>query len=571
MKNRRLIFIFAGIALLGICACGAFFMLFMADDSDTEATERGVEATSAVVESATATDLELEENTDNTSVPTSELVVEPTSPPLEEPTNVPEPTDPPQPTAVPTVGTSRSNPLTTADLIEAPNWDVEVLEVVRGEEAWSMLQAANQFNEPPADGMQYILVRLKVTSTYQDTESHSIGSSDFGLTGDRLILYDSASVVVPEPELNAELFTGGEAEGWIAFAAGQDETQLTLVVDELLNFDDDRYRYVALDDNASIAIEPALFDVIPSNDGISRENPVPPDSQAVTDEWEVMITEVVRGDAAWAAVQSANQFNEPPAEGMEYVAVKILVRNIGIIDRASTIDGSAFKLTGENNILYDWPSIVDPEPTLDVDLYPGGQYEGWTVMAARVGEEQLMVRFEPFFEFSDDNIRYLALTEAASLTVPLDLAEIEPNGRGEDRASPAPLGETVITDDWEITALEVIRGDEALVRVQEANQFNEPPEPGTEYIAVRVKVRNISQTDEPERISDSSFSLVDESNVEYDLPSIVEPEPALDISLYPGGEYEGWVVLQSSEGSSNPVAVISSFFGFNETYFSLVP
>ena len=135
----------------------------------------------------------------------------------------------------------------------------------------------------------------------------------------------------------------------------------------------------------------------------------------------------------------------------------------------------------------------------------------------------------------------------------------------------APLGETVITDDWEITALEVIRGDEALVRVQEANQFNEPPEPGTEYIAVRVKVRNISQTDEPERISDSSFSLVDESNVEYDLPSIVEPEPALDISLYPGGEYEGWVVLQSSEGSSNPVAVISSFFGFNETYFSLVP
>ena len=151
------------------------------------------------------------------------------------------------------------------------------------------------------------------------------------------------------------------------------------------------------------------------------------------------------------------------------------------------------------------------------------------------------------------------------------MAEIEPNGRGEDRASPAPLGETVITDDWEITALEVIRGDEALVRVQEANQFNEPPEPGTEYIAVRVKVRNISQTDEPERISDSSFSLVDESNVEYDLPSIVEPEPALDISLYPGGEYEGWVVLQSSEGSSNPVAVISSFFGFNETYFSLVP
>lgn len=571
MKNRRLIFIFAGIALLSICACGAFFMFFMTSDSDTETAERGVQATSASVESATATDLELDKNTDNTSVPTSELVVEPTSPPLEEPTNVPEPADPPQPTAVPTLGTSRSNPLTTADLIEAPNWNVEVLEVVRGEEAWSMLQTANQFNEPPADGMQYILARLKVTSTYQDTESHSIGSSDFGLTGDRLILYDSASVVVPEPELNAELFTGGEAEGWIAFAAGQDETQLTLVVDELLNFDDDRYRYIALDDNASIAIDPALFDVVPTNDGISRENPVPPGSQAVTDEWEVMITEVVRGDAAWAAVQSANQFNEPPAEGMEYVAVKLSVRNIGVVDRASNIDGSAFKLTGENNILYEWPSIVDPEPTLDANLYPGGQYEGWTVMTARTGEEQLMVRFEPLFEFSNDNVRYLALTQGASLTIPPDLADIEPNNLGEDRANPVPFGETVITDDWEFSVLEIVRGDEALTRVQEANQFNEPPDPGTEYVAVRVKVRNISQDVQPERISDSFFTLVDESNVEYDLPSIVEPDPALDIALYPAGEYEGWVVLQSSEGSSNPIAVLSSFFGFNEIYFSLVP
>ncbi len=571
MKNRKMIFIFAGIALLGICACGAFFMLFMINDSDTETAERGVEATSAVIESATAIDLELEESTENTSVPTSELAVEPTSPPLEEPTNAPEPTDPPQPTAVPTIGTSRSNPLTAADLIEAPNWNVEVLEVVRGEEAWSMLQTANQFNEPPADGMQYILARIKVTSTYQDTESHTIGSSDFGLTGDRLILYDSASVVVPEPELNAELFAGGEAEGWVAFAAGQDETQLMLVVDELLSFDDDRFRYIALDDNASIAIPSTLFDVEPTSDGISRENPVPPGSQAITDEWEVMITEVVRGDSAWAAVQSANQFNELPAEGMEYVAVKMLVRNIGITDRASNIDGSAFKLTGENNILYDWPSIVDPEPTLDANLYPGGQYEGWTVLTARIGEEQLLVRFEPPFEFSDNNVRYMALTEGTSLTVPPDLADIEPNNLGEDRANPVPFGEIVITDDWEFTVLEIIRGDEALTRVQEANQFNEPPEADTEYIAVRVKVRNISQDDQPERISDSFFSLVDESNVEYDLPSIVEPEPALDISLYPAGEYEGWVVLQSSEGSSNPVAVVSSLFGFNEIYFSLVP
>ena len=53
--------------------------------------------------------------------------------------------------------------------------------------------------------------------------------------------------------------------------------------------------------------------------------------------------------------------------------------------------------------------------------------------------------------------------------------------------------------------------------------------------------------------------------------SIVEPEPALDISLYPGGEYEGWVVLQTSEGSTNPIAVVASFLSLDDIYLSLVP
>ena len=578
MKNRKTL-MFAGIALLGLglCACAAIAMLMFRADSDAETVERVAEATAVVETLATETESqaeatnaesELEAPADTASEPTAEIAS-----PAEEPTDAPEPTSVPEPTPTPQLepGMSRSNPLTIADVIEAPNWTLEVLEAVRGDEAWGLLQTTNQFNEPPPTGMQYVLVRLKATSTYADAESHLISQSDFGLTGDRLILYDYASVVVPEPELNAELFTGGETEGWLGFMAGADEGQLMLVIDELLSFDDDRYRFVALDEAASVGVDPTLFDVDPTDSGSTRANPVPPGSPATTDDWEITISEVVRGEEAWAAVQSANQFNEPPAEGMEYVAVKLLVRNISTNDRPVNIDGSSFELTGERNVLYNRPSVVDPEPALDVDLYPGGQYEGWTIMTAGMGEEQLLVRFEPFFEFSSDNVRYLALAEGASLTVPTDLADIEPNGLGEDRTSPVPLGQTAITDDWEFTVLEVVRGNEALVLVQEANQFNEAPEPGTEYVAVRVKARNISSDDEPVQISDSFFTLVDESNVEYDLPSIVEPEPALDISLYPGGEYEGWVVLQASEGSTNPIAIVASFLDLDQLYLSLVP
>lgn len=578
MKNRKTL-IFVGVALLGLglCACAAITLLVFRTSSDNETAERAADTTpvveTLVTEVAMETDAtdaepELEAAADTAIEPTAEVEL-----PTEESTEIAEPTSVPEPTPTPQLepGMSRNNPLTITDVVEAPHWTIEVLEVVRGDEAWGMVQAANQFNEPPSTGMQYVLVRLKATSTYADADSHLISQADFGLTGDRLILYDYASVVVPEPELNAELFTGGETEGWVGFMAGADESQLMLVVDELLNFEDDRYRFIALDESASIGVDATLFDIEPTESGSTRANPVPPGSPATTDDWEITITEVVRGDEAWTNVQSANQFNEPPADGMEYVAVKLLVRNISTNDRPSNIDGSSFELTGERNILYNWPSIVDPEPTLDVDLYPGGQYEGWTVMTAGVGEEQLLVRFEPFFEFSNDNVRYLALAQGASLTVPSDLANIEPNDLGEARTSPVPFGQTVATDDWEFTILEVVRGNETLVLVQEANQFNDPPEPGTEYVAVRVKVRNISQDDEPVQVSDSFFSLVDESNVEYDLPSIVEPEPALDISLYPGGEYEGWVVLQTSEGSTNPIAVVASFLSLDDIYLSLVP
>lgn len=570
MKNKKTrVLLLAGIALLGLCACGAFLMLFVVADRDGETAERAVEVTALATEAEPGTDAIIAQPQELTETEASS----PTALPPVAPTDTPEPTSTPEPspTPQPEPGMSRSNPVPMADVVEAPNWTIEVLEVVRGEEAWATIQAVNRFNDPPPDGMQYVLVRLKATSMYNDSESHSIGQNDFRLTGDRLILYDNAPIVVPEPELNAELYAGGVTEGWVALMAGQDEGQLMLVVDELLNFDDERYRFVALDPDAAVSVDSALFDVAPTGIGRTRNDPVSPGSPATTENWEITVTEIIRGQEAWTSIQAANQFNEPPPEGMEYVAVKLQVRYIGTADRPGNIDGSHFALTGEQNILYDWPAVVDPEPELDVSLFPGGQYAGWTVMMARTGEEQLLVRFEPPLEFTDDNVRYLALSEGVSLTVPLELASIEANDLGEERANPAPLGETLVTDNWEVTILEVVRANEALVLVQEANQFNEAPDPGMEYIAVRARVRNIASDDEPEDISDSYFRLVDEMNVEYDTPSVVEPEPQLDIALYPGGEYEGWVVLQTSEGSTTPTVVFLPPFSFSEYYLSLVP
>jgi len=143
-----------------------------------------------------------------------------------EPTNTPEPTPvPPTPTPQP-IGMSRSNPFPRSEVVSAPNWDVQVLEIVRGDEAWQAIQAANQFNEPAPEGMEYLLVKLHVKSTYADSDEHSISGSDFKVTGDRLIEYFTASVVEPDPQLDAQLFTEGETEGWSSYLIGQGEGNL---------------------------------------------------------------------------------------------------------------------------------------------------------------------------------------------------------------------------------------------------------------------------------------------------------------------------------------------------------
>lgn len=108
-------------------------------------------------------------------------------------------------------------------------------------------------------------------------------------------------------------------------------------------------------------------------------------------------------------VLAANQFNDPPADGFEYVAIKVYVHNIGTKDEATDINKYSFNTTGSAGILHDVPSVVEPEPALSVSLYPGGEFEGWIIMLAAVNETDLILIFEPWLDFGGNNNRYLSL------------------------------------------------------------------------------------------------------------------------------------------------------------------
>jgi len=501
--------------------------------------------------------------------PPSENQQQPTNPSqptnTQKPTNTPKPTPiPPTPTPLP-IGLSRSNPYPKSELVNASNWDINVVDMVRGDAAWQAIQAANQFNDPATDGMEYLLVKIHAKCTYADSDEHSIGRFDFDLTGDHLIRYSPASVVTPDPALDAKLYKDGETEGWVPFAVGTGEGNLILIFDELMSFDENSSRFIALDEGASVTVPPELSGIVPTDLGKTRSAPAAFEDTIVTEDWQVNFLEVVRGEAAWTMVQSANQFNDPPADGMEYVAIRVHAKYIGTVDKTEQIYGAYFRTTGSENVVYDNPSVVDPEPAFDATLYPGGESEGWVILQVAQGETSVMAIFEPLFSFSDTDKRFIALEDGASGTVPPELSEIVPTDLGKDRSAPAPFGDTIVTEDWQVNFQEVVRGDAAWTMVQVANQFNDPPADGMEYIALRVHAKYIGTDDKTEQMNGSYFKTTGNANIVYDNPSVVDPEPAFDATLYPGGEVDGWVVLQVEKGETGIMAIFEPLFSFTST------
>jgi hypothetical protein len=332
------------------------------------------------------------------------------------PTASPAPTETPAPTATPTPepvepGVSRSNPVPLGTELRFETWSVTLTSVQRGEEAAQAISAANQFNEPAPEGYQYLLanVKLQNISSEQKAQPVSFGV-DIRLTGSRNVLYSQASVVKPQP-LEGELFPEGVAEGQVAFLAPADEQQLVFRVGETLSFDASAYRFVAGDEGAALMPAGELAQIAPTDLGTKRATPAPLGEAVVTDAWEVRVVEVKRGEEAVAMVAEANQFNEAAPEGSEYILVKLQVRYIGgdDPDTAQPVDGSLFKITGEQNTVYDRPSVVPPAPVLDATLFAGGQLEGWTVLSVAAGEQNLALVFEPLFDLSGESLRFLAL------------------------------------------------------------------------------------------------------------------------------------------------------------------
>jgi len=123
-------------------------------------------------------------------------------------------------------GYSYSNPapmatmqtLTKKDLLQTYSVDTKITQVIRGAEAWTMVQNANMFNSPAPEGYEYLLTKIYLkVNDINDGEQYNLSDYNYTLVSSDGKDYEHSMEVAPEPLLSANLYKGASNEGWAIF------------------------------------------------------------------------------------------------------------------------------------------------------------------------------------------------------------------------------------------------------------------------------------------------------------------------------------------------------------------
>jgi len=150
----------------------------------------------------------------------------------DKPTPTPSPSLTPTPT--PNKIATYSNPASMneqiqidyTDLFDTYSAKITVEDIIRGSEAWSMVQNANMFNDPAKDGYEYIVIKIKFELLdIPDGKVFNLSSYDFKLVSANGKEYDNSTVVDPVPSLDSKLYKGASNEGYTVFEVEQTDVK----------------------------------------------------------------------------------------------------------------------------------------------------------------------------------------------------------------------------------------------------------------------------------------------------------------------------------------------------------
>lgn len=301
------------------------------------------------------------------------------------------------------------------------------------------------------------------------------------------------------------------------------------------------------------AQEPTPAAPVVTEQGFSLTNPFPPGVQVETPYWDFQVLKVIRGEPAYQRILEDKPDAEAPPPGMEYVVFHMHLRNKFTDEYSHSVGLSDVYIIGGGRLARTDDLTDVPAPELVyTDTFSAEELEGWYDALVPIDEDNLILVWNPS-DGTDEPARYMTLEEGATIAAPAGLADIAPNELGIDPQNPARFGSTVVTEDWELTVLEVLHGDEAAAVFRQLHEANEVDE-GMEPTLVKMRLRYLSEQDELQWVSLDNFAAAQDAERVTEGPRYLiwnpyDP-PWMQINFLSGGEHEGWMILQSPAGES---------------------
>jgi hypothetical protein len=138
---------------------------------------------------------------------------------------------------------TRESPLPLGTVIELDDWSVSVTEVTA--DATDVVMAENEFNDPPADGRQFVLFRAE--ATYEGDDSGDPWDLSWAIVGAGGNTFGGSSTddycgVIPDAfDEKGETFPGGSVEGNVCLSVPGDQVDgATILVEDTFSFEDTR-------------------------------------------------------------------------------------------------------------------------------------------------------------------------------------------------------------------------------------------------------------------------------------------------------------------------------------------
>jgi hypothetical protein len=292
--------------------------------------------------------------------------------------------------------------------------------------------------------------------------------------------------------------------------------------------------------------------------GATRKNPIPLNTLVSIPGWDIKVLEFLRGADALSVINTADWQAQPLPEGQEYALAKIFVKCTSLDDNYHSLGISEMFITGSHYMAHGDTMDGWPQPEfLFEDMFTADAIEGWIDAVIPTDEQNLMVVLD-VRQDKNRYTRYFALQDGASISLPTDLANLNPNELGVNFSNPAPANQSVISPDWEVTVLNSIQGQEAATVLEKDNPNYSPPSEGMESLLLQVRLRYISSNDVPIWVSSDDFYPVDPSNgwripVDRIYANLQSDLVWLSGNILPGAEVEGWVALTIPTGTDRPI------------------